>query len=144
MTEFPELNSFGTLLKFAIALEEVLGELARRAAERGDCEPFKDELADCARKHGKRGGQLERLKRERLNEVVLQAITGMDGKDYEPATDLDAGAAKVIADGEERAARFYADAATKAAEVMPGVDKTLKKLGKGNDELARSMRAKVS
>ena len=64
MAEFPELNSFGTLLSFAVALEEVLGELARRAAERDDCTAFRDELVACARKHDKRSKQLERLKRE--------------------------------------------------------------------------------
>ncbi len=59
--EFPEITSFGTLLKFAGALESGVGELAAAAAAREDCRHWQELLGRCARKHERRAAQLVTL-----------------------------------------------------------------------------------
>ncbi len=140
--DFPELTSFGLLFKFAIVTERAAAELAGLAAERDECADRQSELADCAGRHGKRGEQLERIRRERLNEVVLQRIDGMDRAKYVPVLDLPPGgqAMERIIALEESAARFYDDAAAIAANVLAGVEKTLRRLARENRSLAASLR----
>ncbi|MFC1611339.1 hypothetical protein ACFL6C_10290 [Myxococcota bacterium] len=145
--EFPELNSFGTLLKFAIALEQASAQLARTASEHETCASWQDDLSSCAKKHDKRGKQLERLRRERLNEVVLEKISGMDRSNYVPELNLSGDAkqiVEIVAAAEDKAARFYDDAAKIAAHVLTGTEKTFQKLAGGNIELGTILRAKVS
>ncbi len=137
MATFPELNSFGTLLGFAQALEETGVELAGLA---GDAEPAAA-MAGCAKKHEKRGKELQRLRRERLNEVVLQAIDGMERDEYLPPRELSADPAATMIQYEETAARFYDAAAAIAKNVLVGVDKKLKKMAKENRKLADALRA---
>jgi hypothetical protein len=107
---FPELNSYGTLVSFALSLEQVA---EARAIAAGD--------ERVARKHQKRARQLEQIFRERLNEVVLQPLSGLDRTAYLPADELDLAALEALI------ARFYDDAATVAAEVLIGVDRTFRK-----------------
>lgn len=139
MVDFPELASFGTLLEYALALEEVLARAGTAAAAAGPA------LQDLARKHEKRRQQLERMRRERLNEVVLQAITGMDRESYLPdallmsedlaSTDI-GGIMSHLAVAETRAGAFYDDAAGVAVNVLGGLDKTFRKLAAENRALA--------
>jgi hypothetical protein len=140
---FPELTSFGTLLSFALSLEEAAAELAQGAAQSSEGKPWCGALEICATKHKKRGQQLEILRRERLNEVVLQSISGMDRAQYLPALDLPsdgAQAALAVVAVEETAARFYDAAAAKAVEVLGGLERTLRKLSQENRSLADSLR----
>ena len=140
--EFPELTSFGTLFIYAGALEKALGGLATKVAEVAPDAAAKT-LKTAIRKHGKRGIQLANMRRERLNEVVLQPLSGMDRGDYLPPAELptDATAAlAALADAEETAARFYDDAATLGGDVLMGVDKTFRKYGKQSREWAAGLR----
>ena len=145
--DHPELTSFGTLFKFAVSLEEAAAELARAAAKKEDCPAsWRDFLSDCAAKHQKRSKRLEQLRRERLNEVVLQAISGMEAESYAPEAVLEGDAKQalaVMATTEEKAARFYEDAAKTAANVLTGVEKTLLKLARQNKEIAAKLRSSV-
>jgi hypothetical protein len=134
---FPELTSFGTLFGFALALEDRVADLASGAAKDEAAADRRDQLLGCASTHAKRHRQLERLRRERLNEVVLQAISGMDGADYLPAADARDLAAVVAA--EEATARFYDDAALIAANVLSGMDRKFRKLAAESRELARKL-----
>ena len=130
---FPELNSFGTLLGFAQALEETGVELAGQAGDGAA-------VARCAKKHEKRGLELMRLRRERLNEVVLQAIDGMARDEYLPLVEIGPVAADTLITYEETAARFYDAAAAIAKNVLVGVDKKFTKLAKENRKLADGLR----
>jgi hypothetical protein len=139
---FPELTSFGTLVKFAVALEGVAAEFSARASEQ--CDPHSDLLKTQARKHNQRAQELERLRQERLNEVVLQPISGMDRAEYVPALDLPADAAGVISaitGLENHVARFYEDAADNAANVLTGVDRKLRKLAAESRKFAAALEA---
>ena len=132
--EFPELISFGTMLGFAQALEQVGLQLCATAQQRVD-HPV---LKKCARKHGKRAKQLERIRRERLNEVVLQPIGDMHRADYLPPAGLPP-EAQAVAQLELCAARFYDDAAAKAANVLIGVDRSFRKFAAESRRFAADM-----
>lgn len=126
-TEFPELTSFGTVILFAQALEARAAYLAGEADE-----------AKMARLHTKRAKRLELLRKERLNEVVLQPLSGMDRAEYLPAADL-AGAAG-LATLEETTARFYRDALDRAADVLGGLERTFERFARESENLAATLR----
>ncbi len=139
----PELTSFGTLFKFAMALEELAARLTAQAAADPACVSWHDQLAVCARKHTKRARELERLRRERLNEVVLQPISGMEREHYLTPTELPADAEQIVkqlAALEEAVARFHDDAAAIAANVLTGMDRKLRKLAAESRQLAAGLR----
>lgn len=137
---FPEITSFGTLFAFAQALEEGLLALSEQAASRG---PEAGEVAARAQKrHHKRVKQLERLRRERLNEVVLQPLAGVNSADHIPdlsCPEDPAKAREALAAAERKAAAFYEEAAEKARSVLGGVDKTLLKLAGESRDLAAAL-----
>jgi len=142
-TDFPSLSSFGTLMKFALVLEQVAGELASAAANHPECASQKEALVGNVKKHEKRHRQLEQMRRERLNEVVLQPIQGMDRDKYlPPAAPTQGSSDELIAAsiGAERAsALFYDDAAVVASNVLSGLDKTFKRLARENRDLAQAL-----
>ncbi len=146
--DFPELNSFGTLLKFAIALEEAAAELAVRAAGQPTCAAWQDDLLACGRRHARRSERLSRLRRERLNEVVLQAISGLERARYLPVLDLPEDGdpprtLAAVAAVEETAASFYTDGGRVAADVLAGLEKTFQKLARESRDLAANLRARA-
>ncbi len=141
MAEFPELTSFGPLFGFAVALEQNVAELARAAGELevGDAG---DALARSAKKHTKRARELENLRRERLNEVVLQPLTGMDRAEFLPPTELPTdptAALATVAEADRVAATFYERAAELGGDVLMGVDKKFRKYAKQSRQFAESI-----
>lgn len=138
---FPEMTSFGTVLGYAQALEQaglVLGERLAASVALSASGPL---LLDCSKKHDKRGKQLDRVRRERLNEVVLQPISGMERADYLPNLDaVDPTDLRILIDLEESSARFYTDAAAVAENVLGGLPRTFLKMAEENRELARKLR----
>lgn len=142
---FPELTSFGTLMKFAIALEEVTADLTRMAAEGQSGSAVAEALQRAATKHAKRHEQLEQMRRERLNEVVLQPIHGLDREAFLPPTSLPttslADIVETVAAAEDVSAKFYDEAASVASNVLSGLDKTFRRLAKENRALAESLRS---
>ena len=144
IVHFPELTSFGTLLSFALALEEAAGKLAQAALDREDCASWSDALSTTVKKHAKRHKSLERLRRERLNEVVLQPVKGMAREEYLPPEALGATpaeAAAAVSTAEMVSARFYDDAAAIAVNVLGGLDKTFRRMAKENRTLANGLGA---
>jgi len=107
-----ELGTFGAILKFALEMEERAAAFYEAGARGGLAEPF----AELARGSRKRHRRLEQARRELVNEMILESITGLKGEAY--AVDLDAMVdeaerrrqAELL---EETAARFYRDAAAK-------------------------------
>ncbi len=126
-SEFPELTSFGTVILFAQALEARAGSLAGEVGE-----------PKAARLHTKRAKRLELLRRERLNEVVLQPLTGLDRAEYLPAEGLSGAAG--LATLEDTTARFYRDALEHAADVLGGLERTFDRFARESDKLAAALR----
>jgi hypothetical protein len=136
---FPELTSFGTLFIYAGTLEGALAALATHTAELAVPDGAAKTLKTAIRKHGKRATQLANMRRERLNEVVLQPLSGMDRAVYLPPGELPANPAAalaVLAEAELAAARFYDDAAALGGDVLMGVDKTFRRFGVQSREWA--------
>ena len=144
--KFPELTSFGTLLTFAHSLEETAGAFAHQAARCKACNERREELENCADRHKRRSEQVDRIRRERLNEVVLQPIYGMERARYLPHNVIvsDSCEAEELLDGvaalEERVAAFYEETATRAQNVLGGVERTFKKLARESASFATGFR----
>lgn len=145
--ELPEITSFGTLLRFAMALDRIAAERGAAAATAEACRGQRDALTAMARKHARRVEDLERLARERLNEVVLQPLSGMVRAEYLPPDPGTGGGAadllRELATLEERSARFYGDAAERAVNVLGGLDRTFKRFAKEDQKRARALEALV-
>ncbi len=141
--EFPEISSFGTLLKFALALEETAAALETQAA--ATLSEHQAALEAMAQKHTRRKNDLERLARERLNEVTLQPLSGMSRDEYVPPTTLPDGDETALLDAlstlEEGAARFYGDSAERAVNLLGGLDRTFKRFAKEDRKRAAKLKS---
>ncbi|MCS7070732.1 MAG: hypothetical protein NZM00_04450 [Anaerolinea sp.] len=94
------LNTFGAILSFAIDLEARLADYYRQAgavARAADAE--------------KRRANFERVRRENVTEIKLEAIEGLNEADY--VLNLTDASPAGMAAAEAIAARFYSDVAPK-------------------------------
>jgi len=143
--EFPEIASFGTLCKYALALDTNAADLLEQAAAHGACAAHQAALSAMAQKHTRRVKDLERLARERLNEVILQPLAGMSREEYLPLTALGsddaAGILTALAGLERLSARFYGDAAERAVNLLGGLDRTFKRFVQEDLKRAQSLKA---
>lgn len=96
----PSLNTFGAILTFAINLEASLRDYYATAGD-----------DDMAREADKRRANLERVRREHVVEITLEAIDGLDEADY--VFDFDDTSAAGQSHVAETAARFYEEVAPK-------------------------------
>ena len=131
-----EINSFGTVMKFALDGEAAILETldrAKNAAGPADQAALIDEVSRACRKNLK---QVERSRRENVNEMILEPISGLDPADYR-LPDLDpAGAAGLtgyLAGALEALTRYYADAAEKL--VNEDARRVFLRLAKKNSKL---------
>jgi len=137
--EFPDLTSFGTLLLYAQALEGATGDAAAAALEESPLDSAAETLVKAKRLHTKRGKRLEQLRRERLNEVVLQPLTGLSREAYLPRSHEKA-VVEELALLEDTTARFYRDALTHAADVLGGLERTFARFARESEAMAASLR----
>lgn len=94
------LNTFGSILTYAIQLETSLRDYYQSAGQ-----------ADRAADADKRRSMLERIRREYVVEITLEPIEGLNEADYH--FNFDDPSAEAQAANEKAAARFYTDAAPK-------------------------------
>ena len=113
------LNAFGAIFSYAIELETRLRDYYQAA---GDSARAAD--AD------KRRANLERVRRENVTEIKLEAIEGLDEADY--VLDFDGAAAAL----EQTAARFYEDTAPKIN--VREAQRALERAARQHKELATS------
>jgi rubrerythrin len=133
--DFPECNTFGSVIRFALELEKgaagVYEELANEPKAASAAETF----MALAAAHKKRGELLEHTRQQKLNEMILEPIQDMNGKDYVIDTrtpkgvDVKAGA-MFAARIEGTSAKFYLDAAKIAKMLMAEAARIMDKLGK--------------
>jgi len=94
------LDTFGAILTYAIELERKLHDYYQAAGN-----------GERAQEADKRRSKLERVRREAVLEITLEAIDGLDAGNYLFNTsDASPGGQKAV---EQAAARFYADVAPK-------------------------------
>jgi hypothetical protein len=115
------LNAFGAIMTFAIELETRLHDYYQAVGN-----------SERAREADKRRVKLERVRRESVLEITLEAIDGLDENDY--ALNLDdksTGGQQAV---EKIAAQFYADVAPKIN--VREAQRALEKVGKEHVSLA--------
>jgi len=133
--DFPECNTFGSVIRFALELEKgasaVYEDLAKEPLAASAAETFKALSAA----HKKRGELLEFTRQQKLNEMILEPIQDMRREDYiidtktPKGVDVKAGA-KFAAKIEETSAKFYSDSAKIAKNLMAEAARIMDKLGK--------------
>lgn len=94
------LNTFGAIMTYAIDLEDKLHTYYQALGD-------EERAAEAA----KRRSNLERVRRENVLEITLEAISGLDEADY--SFDFDDQSADGQAALERVAAQFYSDVAPK-------------------------------
>lgn len=114
-----ELNSFGSVMTFAIELEAKLVDVYARAGK-----------ADWSAASEKRKQKLERVRRENVVEITLEPIEGLNAADYTLPPNASPSEAAAIA------ARFYTDVAPKIN--VRSAARSLEQTGKQHAEYAAS------
>ncbi len=131
----PELTNFGSLVRFALELEGATASLYRAAAALLGPAPQADLARDLAAQHESRRTLLERTRQQKLNEMVLEPIAGLDGSRYV----YDANVTRVpeiarkAAAIEEDAARLYTDSSVIAKALLTEAARTFRKLAEENE-----------
>lgn len=135
--EFPECNSFGTVIRFGLELErvatDIYDELSKNSKLVAGAETFKALSAV----HKKRGDLLEYTRREKLNEMILEPIQDLDAKKYIIDTKVPKGvdikaAARFAAGIEEKSSMFYIDSSKIAKNLLSEGARILERMAKEN------------
>lgn len=119
-----ELGTFGAIFRFALEIEAQTAAFYEALAE-GKLAEIGDSLARESRKRVRR---LERARREGVQEMILESIQGLDSDDYQVETSADLDPWEQAIALEERAARFYSDAAEKMP--MRGVARIFQRMAR--------------
>jgi len=138
--EPPELTNFGSLVRFAIELEVATAAFYTTAA--GLLGPGRrGELArQLVAQHENRRDLLVRTRQQKLNEMVLEPITGLDGQRYvfDAAASQPDQILRKAAALEEVAQRLYSESSVVAQSLLTEAARTFRKLA---DENARNLAA---
>lgn len=131
-----DITTFGAVMKFALDRENELKEVLDRAAGNDGLLHLRDRI-EALSKCGKKNIMfLERTRRENINEMVLEPISGLNAEDYlfdansiEGMSPADVEA--FLRTSAERMAKFYLDAAGKLP--VDEVKRTFERLAKSRD-----------
>ncbi|HYM40828.1 MAG TPA: hypothetical protein VEY12_11940 [Thermoplasmata archaeon] len=138
--DLPELTNFGSLIRYALLLEASSASLYRTAAGWLAPGTQKDLARELSEQHESRRTLLERTRQQKLNEMVLEPISGLEGARYVFDADL-ASAADIRPKAlgvEEAGARLYAESSLIAKSLLTEAARTLQKLAVENQRnLAR-------
>jgi len=133
--DFPECNTFGSVIRFALELEKGASGIYEDLAKEPHAAPAAEMFVALAAAHRKRGELLEFTRQQKLNEMILEPIQDMRREAYIIDTKTPKGvdvkaAAKFAAKMEETAAKFYSDSAKIAKNLMAEAARIMDKLGK--------------
>ena len=135
--EFPECNSFGTVIRFGLELERAATNIYDELSRDSKLVAGADTFRALSVVHKKRGDLLEYTRREKLNEMILEPIQDLDSKKYIIDTKAPKGvdikaAARYAAGVEERSSMFYADSAKIAKNLLSEGARILERMAKEN------------
>jgi len=130
----PELTNFGSLIRFALELEAGSASFYLAASRLLGPGPRADLARELAEQHNGRGRLLERTRQQKLNEMVLEPISGLEGSRYVfDATIADPGEVpRKAAAIEEIASLFYGESSIIAKSLLTEAARTLAKLADEN------------
>ena len=130
----PELTTFGSLVRFALGLEAATAAFYEAAANLLGTGSPAEFAARMSAEHDARRRLLERTRQQRLNEMVLEPITGLDGSRYTFDASLhgreDVRSRAVAL--EEIAERLYRESSAVAQSLLVEASRTFRKLGEEN------------
>ena len=139
----PELSTFGAVLRFALEIEAAPAAFYDRASKELEPDGPAALARELAAQHANRHKLLERTRQQKLNEVVLEPITGLDGAKYvfdaSPAP-RDRVLSRAVA-LEGTAERFYADSGTVAKALLTEASRTFRKLAEENARNSARLRS---
>ncbi|MGQ0797916.1 MAG: hypothetical protein ACT4OI_08665 [Methanobacteriota archaeon] len=138
----PELTTFGALLRFAIELEAASCAYYESASTVLAKDGAGTLVRELAAQHANRHRLLERTRQMKLNEMVLEPVSGLDGRRYVfDATPAPRdGALRRAVDLETIAQAFYGDSATVAKSILTEAARTFRKLAEENGRNAERLR----
>ncbi|MEM4657483.1 MAG: hypothetical protein QXX77_03565 [Candidatus Methanosuratincola sp.] len=137
-----QLGTFGAILKFASELEEAASNFYDGAAKKVSPDLQKT-FCDFANASKKNKQMLERTRRMEMQEMILEAITGIDSDNYKvdstTSTDEKKNIGKAI-EIESKTKKFYEDSMEKLG-FLPNVKKTLAKLAAEKQERIKRLQS---
>jgi len=138
----PELTTFGSVLRFAIELEAASSAFYEAAVPVLEDDGRSALARELAAQHANRRRLLERTRQLKLNEMVLEPISGLDGSRYTfDATRAPRDAVVPRAtDLEATAERFYRESAVVAKALLVEAARTFVKLAEENGRNADRLR----
>jgi len=113
-----ELRTFGAVLRFALELEAGVTAFYKSALGHTTNPKLRQLSEGLIQRGEKRAQLLMRLRRENTTEMLLEPITGLDGDQFRPQTNLpkgtgDPGLTKLASATETKLQAFYTAAAEK-------------------------------
>lgn len=136
-----QLGTFGAILKYAIEIEDAASkfydELSQKAPEvlKGSIREF----SDTSKKNKQ---TLEKTRRMEMQEMILEAIVGIDSSNYEAkfeSPDFARGVNSAVGI-EQKASLFYFDSSKKLG-FLPNAARTLDRIGKERETRIEKIRA---
>ncbi len=139
--EPPELTNFGSLVRFALDLEAATARLYRTAEGLLRGGRGAEVMSVLAEQHESRRKLLERTRQQKLNEMVLEPISGLDGGRYifETTMTRSSEIRERVLEAEEAAGRFYSESAMAARSLLEAA-RTFRKLAEENQGNAARIR----
>jgi len=141
-TPGPELTTFGAVLRFAMELEAASSAFYESASTVLSKDGAGTLVRELAAQHANRHRLLERTRQMKLNEMVLEPISGLEGHRYvfdaTPAP-KDSVLRRAM-DLEGIAQTFYVDSATVARSLLTEAARTFRKLAEENGRNADRLR----
>lgn len=128
------LKNFGGVLDYAIAMEKQDSGFIQQAMNNPDMQDCSELLQALAKENLKNAKNLARARQENISEMILEPVQGLEEKSYQLSQPDAAGISRpeimqLLQQMEERAQRFYTDAAEKIRPVSD-VFSTFQKLTK--------------
>ncbi|MFX1561918.1 MAG: hypothetical protein ACFFDP_01235 [Promethearchaeota archaeon] len=140
-----ELRTFGAALKFALDLEAIAAAFYESAMGIATSQELKGLFESLLLRGQKRIDLLLRVRRENTTEMILEPISGLDGDQYHPKTEIpvgtgDAALAKLAESLEQKIHAFYKGAAEKISFLSEPAE-IFERLADENAENAKRLQA---
>lgn len=133
---FPEMTTFSSVIRYSLLFEEAAAGFYRQAAELGSGKA--ETFLALAEKHDARYKLLEETRQQKLNEMILEPISGLDREKYIPEIRAVSSEEEAVETGralEDLAVELYQDIAEIAVELSREASKVYKRMAKENGKL---------
>jgi hypothetical protein len=135
LSKFPEMNTFSSVIRYSLCLEEAIELFYREAA--GKSRDLAEALTSLAEAHNKRYKLLEETRQQKLNEMILEPISGLERDKYLPEVDPinESAIVQQAMAVEDKAGVFYEELSKTANELSREAAKVYKRMAKENGKL---------